>query len=241
MYYIYVHTNNFNGKKYIGMTNNIKRRWRQKGSEYKGCKVFFQAIKKYGFDNFTHEVIEKTENFNKACKLEQYYIALYDTTDNKKGYNTAPGGNGGKVYKKHPRNMLGKHQTKYQKEHQKEFMSDTKNNPMLNGSCKWGVTHEHPRGMKGKHHTEEHNRAISDKMKGKVNNKPIKVTYPTGEVKVFNRTQDAEVIGLTKPVILKIIRSKKPYKITVKNQYTEKVKHLDGITIAYLEDTEITK
>ena len=45
MYYIYVHTNNFNGKKYIGMTNNVKRRWRQNGSEYKGCKVFSRQLK----------------------------------------------------------------------------------------------------------------------------------------------------------------------------------------------------
>ena len=241
MYYIYMHTNKINGKKYIGMTNDIKRRWRRGGVEYKSSTIFSQAIKKYGFDNFKHEIIDKADTFEKACELEKFYISKNNTTDNKVGYNISPGGNGGKIYKEHPRNMLGKHQTEYQKEHQKGFMSDCKNNPMLNGSCKWGVTHKHPKGMKGKHHTEEHNKQLSEKMKGRVNNKPIKVIYPSGEIEYYNCTKDAEVIGLTKPVILKIIRSGKPYQIKVINQYTDRIKHLEGIEIKYLENTEITK
>ena len=51
-------------------------------------------------------------------ELEKYYIELYQSNDKSKGYNIARGGNGGKVYVTHPRNMLGKSQTIFQKENQ---------------------------------------------------------------------------------------------------------------------------
>lgn len=241
MYVVYCHTNLINGKKYIGMTNNVKRRWRSTGAEYKTSKCFYNAILKYGWDNFKHEIIVDKLTEIQAQKLEKYYIKLYTTCDNTKGYNISEGGNGGRVYREHPRNMLGKSQTDYQKEHQREFMLDKNNNPMSNGSCEWGITHEHPRGMKGKNHTPEHNKMISNKMKQKgINCKPVIITFPSGETKTFRSMGEAQIIGLTKPVLLKILRSKKPYEIKTVNQHTEKIKHLIGITVTYLENTEVT-
>jgi hypothetical protein len=113
---------------------------------------------------------------------------------------------------------------------------------MKNGACIWGITHDHPKGMLGKHHTKAHNESISKKLIDKnINCKPVKVIYPDGKVEIYRSTGDAEKIGLTKPVILKIIRSNKPYTIKVINQYTNKIKHLSGIRIEYLDNTEITK
>jgi hypothetical protein len=45
---------------YVGQTvygDNPKRRW-QNGKSYKKCTYFNRAILKYGFENFTCEILE---------------------------------------------------------------------------------------------------------------------------------------------------------------------------------------
>lgn len=248
MYYVYMHVNKINDKKYIGITNNPKRRWRSNGIEYRPRgknenknRYFYNAIEKYGWENFDSIILGQVGDFEVACKFEILFIRKFKTMDKKYGYNISKGGNGGLVYREHPRNMLGKPQTEYQKRLKRKQMLNHKINPMKNGQVVWGKTHDHPRGMAGKEHTDEHKQNVSKTMIEKnVNCKSVIVTYPNGDVKTFRSTGEAEAIGLTKPVILKIIRSGKPYAIKVINQYTEKIKHLEGITITYQDDTEIT-
>lgn len=57
--YIYMHTNKINNKKYIGqIKQNPERRWREGGKGYVDSPKFWNAIQKYGWDNFEHEIIE---------------------------------------------------------------------------------------------------------------------------------------------------------------------------------------
>jgi len=248
MYCVYMHTNRINGKKYIGMTNDCKRRWRP--AEYKpdgkqNERPFYNAIRKYGFDSFRHEILIDGLFFEDACREERRLIAEYDTTNRRKGYNVAPGGNGGKVYKEHPRNMLGQPQTEYQKAHQKAFMLDKDNNPMKNGTVVWGVTHPHPRGFKGKKKSQESKEKVSKTLKeGKYCCKPVRAVYPDGSVVEYESTKAAEAVGLTKPVILRLIRSKMPFEVKVINQYSQKNMHLNGIRFEYVDkskdNTEVT-
>ena len=51
-YCVYAHINKYNGKIYIGQTQNIKERWRCNGKNYFSSIKFFNAIKKYGWNNF---------------------------------------------------------------------------------------------------------------------------------------------------------------------------------------------
>ena len=112
------HTNKINGKKYIGITRqDIRRRWRAgKGYEKKSQPKFYNAIRKYGWDSFSHEIIEKDiKTIEHANEREIYWIKYYNSFKN--GYNGTIGGGGtigtnekkiiqldmiGKVIKEHP-------------------------------------------------------------------------------------------------------------------------------------------
>lgn len=96
--YIYKITNMINNKIYIGQTNEPKRRWQEhqrlgNTKEEEETKLLYQAIKKYGIDNFTFEIIEgPINNYNER---EIYWISYYNTyvaNENSNGYNLTPGG-----------------------------------------------------------------------------------------------------------------------------------------------------
>lgn len=93
IFYIYKHTNKINNKVYIGQTcQDPEKRWR-KGEGYKDSPLFYKAIQKYGWDNFTHEIIEQGNDELWADSREIYWIAYYDSYNNDaKGYNLTPGG-----------------------------------------------------------------------------------------------------------------------------------------------------
>lgn len=98
-YSVYKHTNRITGKSYIGITNDIKTRWAGSGCRYKTYGgVFGNAIDKYGWDNFTHEILADNLTHEDACLLEKHYIALFQTNicryGNSFGYNMTDGGDG---------------------------------------------------------------------------------------------------------------------------------------------------
>lgn len=95
-----MHINKENGKVYIGITSqSLKDRWHN-GKGYHGM-LFERAINKYGWDGFEHIVVAEGLSKEEACTMEKELIAEYDATDNSKGYNSALGGEGGGMYKKH--------------------------------------------------------------------------------------------------------------------------------------------
>lgn len=93
-YSVYIHTNMVNGMKYVGVTRkNPEKRW-AKGVGYIDNSHFYRAIKKYGWDNFDHFIIE-VDTEEKMFELEKQLIEYYQTTDPEKGYNKSKGGEGG--------------------------------------------------------------------------------------------------------------------------------------------------
>ena len=88
--YIYKHTNKKNGKVYIGQTVDLKNRWRP--SSYKQCKLFYAAIKKYGWNNFEHKILFETTDEKLADIKEIEYINEFNSRDSEFGYNIQPGG-----------------------------------------------------------------------------------------------------------------------------------------------------
>lgn len=96
---VYVHTNMVNGKMYVGITSeSVNRRWRN-GKGYK-AGVFKNAIQKYGWDGFEHEVVSENLTESEAKAFEITLIRELDThVDNRNGYNCTEGGDGCKLSK----------------------------------------------------------------------------------------------------------------------------------------------
>lgn len=89
-YCLYCHTSP-NGKRYFGITKNPKKRW-QNGHGYSRNKHFYNAIVKYGWENFAHEILQDNLSWEDACLLEEWYIAKYRTHLYEYGYNGSLGG-----------------------------------------------------------------------------------------------------------------------------------------------------
>ena len=88
---VYKHTSP-NNKTYIGVTcKKPEQRW-QRGNGYKGNKYFYNAIQKYGWDNFTHEILFTNLEEHQAGLMEMSLIRYYRSTNPDFGYNVLTGG-----------------------------------------------------------------------------------------------------------------------------------------------------
>lgn len=89
-----------NGKVYIGITSQAtERRWRANGDGYKSQEMVSRAIKKYGWENVTHEIIADGIQQEEAERLEIYYINKHKSNQRKYGYNIESGGKCAKGHK----------------------------------------------------------------------------------------------------------------------------------------------
>ena len=95
---IYKFQNKENGKIYIGQSISLENRYNQHKNNHKNENLkdyntpFYRALRKYGFENFTYEILESAEYFSKQ-ELEEkeiYWVAYYDSYEN--GYNANKGG-----------------------------------------------------------------------------------------------------------------------------------------------------
>lgn len=91
-YIIYKYTSPSN-KIYIGQTNRTLQQRANHGKGYIHSTYFYAAIQKYGFENFTCEVLKENLTPEEANYWECYYIQLYQSNIRENGYNIAPGGN----------------------------------------------------------------------------------------------------------------------------------------------------
>lgn len=161
MYFVYKHTSP-TGKIYIGITcQEPEKRW-SNGNGYAGNDYFVKAIRKYGWDNFKHEILFSGLTKEEACQKEIELIAKYKSNQREFGYNISARGDcpakgvhwtytdeqrkrrSGKNH-----HMYGKRLTDKQREHLRELNSG-ENHPQY-----------------GTHRSEETKRKISSRQKGK--------------------------------------------------------------------------
>lgn len=161
---LYVHINKINGKKYVGITKQSpKNRWGYNGYNYRNqCKKsnhFYNAICKYGWNNFEHIVILSGLTLREANMLEILYISIFKSFDRKYGYNATKGGGGflgvqhfgnenpffGKTHSEQSRKIMSEH----------HYVCCGKNNSFY-----------------GKHHTKDIKNVMSQKAKERYKNNP---------------------------------------------------------------------
>lgn len=87
-YYVYIHTNKTNQKKYVGMTKlKPQTRWGSQGGGYRNQERFYTEIQQYGWDGFEHEIVCKGLTKKEAQEKEIELIKKYTTYDVAFGYN----------------------------------------------------------------------------------------------------------------------------------------------------------
>ena len=83
---IYKITNKINNKIYIGQSTNIQQRWKahktrpfnEKSNQYD--MSFYRAIRKYGLENFSFQVIEQCSK-EQLDEKEKFYIHYYNSNN----------------------------------------------------------------------------------------------------------------------------------------------------------------
>lgn len=164
---IYKITNNINQKIYIGYTTqSIAKRMRQhRNDDIKHDTVLGRAISKYGWGNFSYEIVEESDDKNKLLDLEVYYISHYDSLI-PNGYNMTKGGE----------KLFGEHNPFYGKTHSEETRRT------LSERGKTLVGDKNP--FYGKKHREETKQKISKANSKKVvrlnENREILEVYSSG-------------------------------------------------------------
>ena len=183
-YKLYVHISPSN-KRYYGITckKRVQDRW-DCGRGYYKNEHFTNAINKYGWENFQHIVLFDNLTIEEASLLEQMYIALYDTTNSKYGYNNSLGGEHPQLTEQTKNKiseakkgkvpwMKGKHHT----EESKNKISEAGK-----GRVPWN---------KGKPQTKELKKKLSESLKGKHHTKETKKKMSEARIGI-SRTEETK-------------------------------------------------
>jgi len=121
--YIYKITNLINKKIYIGKSQlDISE-----NPEYYGSgKIIKRAIKKYGKENFTKDIICETFNIDNLNKLEKSYIYIFKSIFGEMCYNIAEGGQGGNSLRYYTEEQMKEFRNKMSE------ITSGENNPFFN-------------------------------------------------------------------------------------------------------------
>jgi hypothetical protein len=144
-------------KSIIGETGNVKKRINYHIQNLKGNRhenpYLQNAWNKYGYDNFSFNVLEYCD-FAECKVKENYYCLLHNTHDPEKGFNLRPTGT----------NLKGK----FTEEHKKRISLSLKKSEKFKNR-------DSGKGMRGKKHSQETRIKMSNSSKGKKHSEETKL------------------------------------------------------------------
>lgn len=90
---VYMHINNINDKKYVGITkySDANQRWGLNGEGYKGSLFFEKGISQFGWNNFSHLILNDDLDYDSAQQVEARLIKILRLDDINYGYNNSSG------------------------------------------------------------------------------------------------------------------------------------------------------
>lgn len=104
--YVYLIQHIGSGKVYVGVTNDLKRRWAS--HRCNSCNLYLnRAIAKYGKAAFTFSAIEEHSNQRLALDAEMFLIAYFRSIGADL-YNLSPGGDASMLGRKHSEATIAK-------------------------------------------------------------------------------------------------------------------------------------
>lgn len=172
---IYKSTNRVNGNIYIGKTiKSLKRRKQiHKTAALKNYNnsYFHNAIRKYGFDNFTWEILHQSTDENYLFILEKFYIKFYKI--NNKVYNMTYGGEGLSGHIPSEETLIKMRRNRPPSRKGVKYIMDEERKKNISLSQKGKIISEATKeklrkANLGKRHSEETKRKMSLAQKGKV-------------------------------------------------------------------------
>lgn len=122
-----MHTNEDNGKVYIGKTVQKPQRRFRNGEGYKKSPHFYSAIKKHGWDKFKFTELEVVTDIKLLAEREEYYIKLYNSIDPNIGYNIVKIDKGLNSYPDEVKEKISKAKIDYYKNLTKPVVAHNKN------------------------------------------------------------------------------------------------------------------
>jgi len=139
------------GRSYIGQTIKtlcLRAKEHKRDAEQRPkSNYFYNAVKKYGFDKFTWEILMVAETKDDLDAYEEYYMTLFDTRNQAFGFNLKSGGSYGKHSERTKKKMSDSHKgIKFSAEHKKSLS----------------------KAGKGRIFSEDHKKKISEASKGRM-------------------------------------------------------------------------
>ncbi len=142
MGYIYIITNLVTGKQYVGQTTcELKERWKNHCKKTSNCVYLKRAIEKYGYDNFSIQLICICFDDDMDEYEKQYILKFNSVVPN--GYNLKIGGNTNSMHNPESKAKISQRLKEYY------------------------TVHKHHSPQLGKPHADETKKKISDTLKGR--------------------------------------------------------------------------
>lgn len=208
MYTVYVHICP-NRKAYVGITGlELHDRWKRQGIGYKG-QTFYEAIKKFGWDNIEHRVLFENLTREEAEQKESEAIEAFDSMNPEHGYNRTVAGYTHMHTEETKRKMSQTRKGRHLSEQHKMALSRASKGRKLTEKQIENLVAVH----RGKPLTQEHRDKISKGCRGKGKKKVIQYTLDGVRIRTFDSITEAteSVNGKTVSAVSSCCRGRKPH------------------------------